>query len=99
LLKETTETLMSMCWPVFLEVTKASDTVWVKGLLYELTSINFISQLVKIISQYLDCWKYQATNPVSQRVSMVDWNSTASWSDPWYTADVGSPHQSGRKER
>jgi retron-type reverse transcriptase len=30
------------------------DTVWVKGLLYKLTVLNFPSYLVKIISSYLD---------------------------------------------
>jgi hypothetical protein len=33
---------------VFLDVAKAFDTVWVKGLLYKLTVLNFPSYLVKI---------------------------------------------------
>jgi hypothetical protein len=32
---------------VFLDVTKAFDTVWVEGLLYKLTILNFPSYLVK----------------------------------------------------
>jgi hypothetical protein len=34
---------------VFLDVAKAFDTVWVDGLLYKLTILNFPSYLVKII--------------------------------------------------
>jgi hypothetical protein len=40
---------------VFLDVAKAFDTVWVRGLLYKLTVLNFPSFLVKTISSYLDC--------------------------------------------
>jgi hypothetical protein len=35
---------------VFLDVAKAFDTVWVNGLLYKLTILNFPSHLVKTIS-------------------------------------------------
>jgi hypothetical protein len=35
---------------VFLDVAKTSDIVWVKGLLYKLTVLNFPSYLVKTIS-------------------------------------------------
>jgi hypothetical protein len=35
---------------VFLDVAKAFDNVWVDGLLYKLTVLNFSSFLVKIIS-------------------------------------------------
>jgi hypothetical protein len=44
---------------VFLDVAKAFDTVWVKGLLYKLTVLNFPSYLVKTISSYLDCRTFQ----------------------------------------
>jgi hypothetical protein len=37
----------------FLDVAKAFDTVWVDGLLFKLTTINFPSYLVKIIFSYL----------------------------------------------
>jgi hypothetical protein len=37
----------------FLDVAKAFDTVWVKGLLYKLTFLNLPSFLVKTISSYL----------------------------------------------
>ena len=38
---------------VFLDVAKAFDTVWVDGLLFKLTALNFPSYLVKTISSYL----------------------------------------------
>jgi hypothetical protein len=38
--------------PVFLDVAKAFDTVWIDGLLYKLTVLNFLSYLVKTISSY-----------------------------------------------
>jgi hypothetical protein len=37
---------------IFLDVAKAFDTVWVDGLLSKLTTQNFPSYLVKIISSY-----------------------------------------------
>jgi hypothetical protein len=46
---------------VFLDVAKAFDTVWVKGLLYKLTVLNFPSCLVKTISSYLDCRTFQTS--------------------------------------
>jgi hypothetical protein len=46
---------------VFLDVAKAFDTVWVKGLLYTLTVLNFPSFLVKTISSYLDCRIFQTS--------------------------------------
>jgi hypothetical protein len=39
---------------VFLDVAKAFDTVWVKGLLYKLTVVKIPSYMVKILSSYLD---------------------------------------------
>jgi hypothetical protein len=38
---------------VFLEVAKAFDTVWIDGLLYKLTLLNFPSYIVYKISSYL----------------------------------------------
>jgi hypothetical protein len=38
---------------VFLDVDKAFDTVWIDGLLYKLTLINFPSYIVHTISSYL----------------------------------------------
>jgi hypothetical protein len=38
---------------VFLDVAKAFDTIWMDGLLYELTLLNFPSYLVHTISSYL----------------------------------------------
>jgi hypothetical protein len=40
---------------VSLDVAKAFDTVWIKGLLYKLTVINFQSYVVKCISSFHDC--------------------------------------------
>ena len=37
---------------VFLDVAKAFDTVWIDGLLYKLTLLNFPSYLVHTISSY-----------------------------------------------
>jgi hypothetical protein len=38
---------------VFLDVTKAFDTVWIDGLLYKLTLLNFPSYIAHTISSYL----------------------------------------------
>jgi hypothetical protein len=43
----------------FLDVAEAFDTVWVKGLLYKLTVLNFSSYLVKTISSYTDSRTFQ----------------------------------------
>jgi hypothetical protein len=45
---------------VFLHVVKAFDTVWVKGLIYRQTVLNFPSYLVKTVS-YLDCGTFQTS--------------------------------------
>ena len=37
----------------FLDVAKAFDTVWVDGLLYKFTTINFTSYIVKTVFSYL----------------------------------------------
>jgi hypothetical protein len=46
---------------VFLDVAKAFDTVWVDGLLYKLTTLNFPSYLVKTISSYLNGRTFEAS--------------------------------------
>ena len=38
---------------VFLDVAKAFDTVWIDGLLYKLTLLNFPSYIVHTIFSYL----------------------------------------------
>ena len=38
---------------MFLDVAKAVDTVWIEGLLYKLTILNFPSYLVHLIASYL----------------------------------------------
>jgi hypothetical protein len=45
---------------IFLDVAKAFDTVWVDGLLFKLTALNFASYLVKIISSYLHNRTFEA---------------------------------------
>jgi hypothetical protein len=45
---------------IFLDVAKAIDTVWVDGLLFKLTSLNFPSYLVKILSTYLHNRTFEA---------------------------------------
>jgi hypothetical protein len=37
---------------VFLDVAKAFDTVWIDGLLYKLTLLNFLCYIVHTISSY-----------------------------------------------
>ena len=46
---------------VFLDVVKAFDTVWVDGLLYKLTTLNFPSYLVKTVSSYLKGRTFEAS--------------------------------------
>ena len=38
---------------VFIDVAKAFDTVWIDGLVYKLTLLNFPSYIVHSISSYL----------------------------------------------
>jgi hypothetical protein len=46
---------------VFLDVAKAFDTVWVDGLVYKLTVLNFPSYLVRIITSYLSGTTFEAS--------------------------------------
>jgi len=46
---------------VFLDVAKAFDTVWIDGLLYKLTLLNFQSYIVHTISSYLRGWTFKAS--------------------------------------
>jgi hypothetical protein len=46
---------------VFLDVAKAFDTVWIDGLLYKLTFINFPSYIVHTISSYLRGRKFESS--------------------------------------
>jgi retron-type reverse transcriptase len=45
---------------IFLDVAKAFDTVWVDGLLFKLTTLNFPSYLLKIICSYLHNRTFEA---------------------------------------
>jgi hypothetical protein len=46
---------------VFLDVAKAFNTVWVNGLLFKLTALNFPSYLAKTISSYLHNRMFEAS--------------------------------------
>ena len=46
---------------MFLDVAKAFGTVWIEGLLYKLTVLNFPSYLVHIISSYLRGRAFEAS--------------------------------------
>ena len=46
---------------VFLDVAKAFDTVWIEGLLYKLTLLNFPSYIVHTISSYLRGRTFEAS--------------------------------------
>jgi hypothetical protein len=46
---------------VFLDVTKALDTVWIDGLLYKITLLNFTSYIVHTISSYLRGRTFEAS--------------------------------------
>ena len=46
---------------VFLNVAKAFDTVWIDGLLYKLTLLNFPSYTVHRIPSYLRDWTFEAS--------------------------------------
>jgi hypothetical protein len=46
---------------VFLDVAKVFDTVWVEGLLYQLTILNFPSYLVKTLCPYLHHRTFQTS--------------------------------------
>ena len=57
---------------VFLDVTKAFDTVWIDGFLYKLTILNFPSYLVHTISSYFTCRTFASSfqTATSSRRSM-----------------------------
>jgi hypothetical protein len=63
---------------VFMDVAKAPDTVWVEGLLYKLTVLNFPSYLVKTVSSYLQCRTFQA---ILQPATST-WSQHAVWCRP-----------------
>jgi hypothetical protein len=46
---------------IFLDVAKAFDTVWIDGLLYKLTLLNFPSYIVHTIASYLRGRKFEAS--------------------------------------
>jgi len=61
----------SLTGAVFLCVAKAFDTVWIDGLLYKLTFLNFPTYVVHTISSYLRGREFEAsfqTTKSSRRV-------------------------------
>jgi hypothetical protein len=46
---------------VFLDMAKDFDTVWIDGILYKLTLLNFASYIVHTISSYLRDRKFEAS--------------------------------------
>jgi len=50
---------------VFLNEAKAFHVVWVNGVLYKLTILNFPSYLVKTIPSYLNSWTFEASFPTA----------------------------------
>jgi hypothetical protein len=46
---------------VFLDVAKAFDTVWIDGVLYKLTLLNFPSYILHTTSSYLRGRTFQAS--------------------------------------
>jgi len=46
---------------VFLDVDKAFDTVWIDGVLYKLTLLNYMSYIVHTISSYLRSRTFEAS--------------------------------------
>ena len=46
---------------VFLDVTKAFDSLWVNGLLYKLANLSFPSYLVRTVSLYLKGQTFEAS--------------------------------------
>jgi hypothetical protein len=47
--------------PVFLDVAKAFDTVWIDGLLYKLTLLNFPSYIVHTIASHIRGRTFEAS--------------------------------------
>jgi len=50
---------------VFLDVAKAFDTIWIDGLLYKLTLLNFPSYIVHSVSSYLWSRKFEASSQMA----------------------------------
>jgi hypothetical protein len=46
---------------VFLDVAKAFGTIYVDGLLYKLTILNFLPYLVKTIASHMNGWTFEAS--------------------------------------
>jgi hypothetical protein len=62
---------------VFLYVAEAFDTVWVKGLLYKLAVLKFLSYLVKTVSSYLDCRTFRTSFQSATSACLGMWAGVA----------------------
>jgi hypothetical protein len=63
--------------PFFLDVAKAFDTVWVNGLLYKLTPLNFPSYIVHAISSYLWSWTIEGSLETASSSRRGMWSGVA----------------------
>ena len=56
---------------VFLDVAKVFDFVWVDGLLYKLTVLNFPSYLVKTITAVTECYDSKLASEGNSLVGQI----------------------------
>jgi len=82
---------------VFHDVAKAFDTVWIDGLLYKLTILNFPSYIVLTISSYLRGQTFEASFQMATSSRRGMWaGSSSGWIDSpvlfsLYINDMPSP--------
>jgi hypothetical protein len=69
---------------VFLDVAKALDNVWIDGLLYKLTLLNFPSYIVHTICSYLKDQMFEASlqTATSSRRVMRAWMAQGGFISP-----------------
>jgi hypothetical protein len=81
---------------VLLDVAKAFDTVWVKGLLCKITILNFLSFLVKTMYSYLVCRTFQtsfqsATSTCGMRAGVAQGGIVSPVLFSLYVNDITTP--------
>jgi retron-type reverse transcriptase len=76
-------------------VIKASDTVWVEGLLYKLTILNFPSYLVKTLPSYLHHRTFQTSfkSATSTRAGVAQGGLVSPVLFSLYVNDVPKPYR------
>ena len=78
---------------VFLDVAEAFDTVWIDGLLYKLTLLNFPSYIVHTISSYLRDRTFEVSFQAASSSRRVMQAGVARWIDlPCPLQSVCQPH-------